>query len=233
MQTVGEYVTQASTRLNDQRQGRTFTRWGRALLLTYLNLGLAEIAAYRPEAFATTQAITLAPGVVQTIPAGAIQRVVSNEDGTPISEGDYGMAAAFAAYDPCPSSVSFKDGNPVIRIQSYAVDQADTRRFYVDPAVPAGVTAKVNIAVIGAAPQYALADWNNHIRLDLKFSNDLLNFMAAKGFGMNQDSRQSMHNSDSLYRLFYTSMGAKYKRDVKYMSGNYLADDKAEGGDRK
>ena len=66
MKTVGEYVTHASRQLNDQRPNSAFTRWGRGLLWDDLELGLGEIATYRPEAFATEIDHPLVPGSAQS-----------------------------------------------------------------------------------------------------------------------------------------------------------------------
>ena len=80
MKQVGAYVTDASVLLNDQQVGREFTRWSRALLVSFLNDALAEIAAHKPEAFARQEELRLDPGRVQHIES----EVGMGEDGIPL-----------------------------------------------------------------------------------------------------------------------------------------------------
>lgn len=230
MDTVGEYITHTSTQLNDQRFGRTFTRWGRGLLLAYLNLGLSEIATYRPEAFATEKKVTLQPGSVQSIDKGTITSVVSNIGGPPVSEGDFDLANAFMAYDICPPKVQFKNGNPIFYVRSYSVDKSDPTKFYVAPPVPSGVKVDVLLNLMQGPTEYTLEDWDESLDMDNKYANNLIDFMCAKAYEVDMESAQSRHNSDSMYHRFYTSMGIKYKRESSYRAGNYLADDKSAGG---
>lgn len=232
METVGEYVTHVSTQLNDQRYGRAFTRWGRALLLEYLNLGLSEIGIYRPEAFAATREITLSPGIEQTLEDGvSLRSISSNVGGPPVTEGDFTMARAFMTYDICPPSPKFVNGNPVFFIRSFAVDKDNPKKFYVEPAVPAGLTVRVNATILGETPQYTLADWGKDIAMEIKFANNLIDYMMAKAYRLDKESPESRANSDSLFRTFYTSMGVKYKQESKYRADKYLAKDKEVGAE--
>lgn len=224
MRTVGQFVTHASTQLNDQRPGRAFTRWGRGLLLDYLNLGLSEISTYRPEAFARDLQLTLVPGASQIVPNGySLLAITSNLDGSPITKGDYGMAAAFNAYAPCVANgMRFVDGTPTFAVRTHSIDPNDARKFYVDPPVPKGLEVKVNASVHASADVYTLADWDKDILIDDKYKFNLIDFILACAYGLDQESPQSRRRSDDLYSRFYNVLGVKYRQEAKFRSGYYL-----------
>lgn len=149
MDTVGQYVTHVSTQMNDQRPGRAFIRWGRGLLLDYLNLGLTEIATYRPEAFAKDEPITLVAGATQTVDASkTLIALSSNLDGTPIIAGDIDMATAFNAYAVCPIEPRIINGVANYLVRTFAFDSRNSHKFYVDPPVPPGMKIIVNGTVL-------------------------------------------------------------------------------------
>ena len=223
MRTVGQYITHVSTQMNDQRPGRAFTRWGRGLLLEYLNLGLAEIGTYRPEAFAKDLEITLQAGATQSVQPGVtLLGLSANEDGTPINKGDAIMANAYNAYSVCKSGVVFVDGNPVYLVRSFSIDKNDSSKFYVDPPVPKGLTPKVVASVTGAPDNYTLANWDNDIFLASKYKANLIDYMMACAYGLDRESAESRIRSDSLYRRFYDVMGVKYRQESRHNSGYYL-----------
>lgn len=58
--------------------------------------------------------------------------------------------------------------------------------------------------------------------MESKFDGDLVDYMMAKAFELDQESAQSRTNSQTLFKKFYDVMGVKYKMESKYRSGNYL-----------
>lgn len=224
MQTVGQYVTHVSTQLNDQRPNRAFTRWGRGLLLEYFNLGMSEIGTYRPEAFASDIDLKLVPGALQSVARGvSLSAISSNKNGPPINKGDITMATAFGAYSPCRSSgISMVKGNATFYVRSYAIDNADSHKFYVDPPVPEGLDVYVRATVMGAPKEYTLADWNEVVDIQSKYQASLVDYMLACAYGLDQESPESRSHSDRLYKKFYDVMGVKYRQESKYRSGYYL-----------
>lgn len=223
MDTVAQFVTHVSTQMNDQRPGRAFTRWGRGLLLQYLNLGLAEIGTYRPEAFAADEKIQLVPGAVQTIDARkTLVSLSSNNDGTPIIKGDTTMAAAFNAYAVCPPQYRMVNGEAQYIVRTYSIDDKNGHKFYVDPPVPQGMTITVNGTVTGSIPDYTLADWDKPIAMESKYKANLIDYMMACAFGLDTESAQSRVQSQQLYGKFYDVMGVKYRQESKYRAGYYL-----------
>jgi hypothetical protein len=224
MRTVSQFVTHASVQLNDQRPDRAFTRWGRGLLVEYLNLGIGEIATYRPEAFADRVKFTLSPGSVQNIPPDwDVTAIESNEDGTPVVKGDTVMARAYNTYAVCQSTpVEIVDGKSIYRVKTYGMDTENPRLLYVDPPVPNGVNASIYLNVMLAPREYTLADWDENIALSHKFRASLVDYILASAFTLDTESPQSRARSDQLYSKFYRVMGVKYTQESKYRAGYYL-----------
>lgn len=231
MKTIGDYITHASRQLNDQKKGHAFTRWGRALLLDYLNRGLSELAALRPEDFLSTISVTLKPGVVQALDIeGEIANIGTNADGTPIAVMDKSLTMAFNAHAVCGSNVKFVNGTPTYRVWAIAIDEKDTHKIYVDPPVPTGLNPTISITVKGQNKQYTLSDWDEDILLPSKYQNNLINFIEACAFRLDNESANSRANSDSLFKQFYNSLGIKYIQQAKYDSGKYSGNDRAVTG---
>ena len=225
MDTVAQYVTHVSTQMNDQRPSRAFTRWGRGLLLQYLNLGLAEIGTYRPEAFAADEKIKLVPGAVQVIdPRKTLVSLSANADGTPIIKGDTRMAAAYNAYSVCTPQPRMVNGEAKYLVRTYSIDDKNGHKFYVDPPVPPGMTVFVDGTVTGQIPNYTLADWDKSVAMESKYSANLIDYMMACAYALDAESPQSRANSQQLYRKFYDVMGVKYRQESKYRAGYYLGE---------
>ena len=222
MQTVGDYVTHVSSQLNDQRYGRAFTRWGRGLLLDYMNLGLAEIGTFRPEAFAKHIVVTLQPGSLQTIDWKTdVQAVYANVGGPRVTKMDQSMADAFAQYDQSPADVPFVNGAPQYFVRSYYVNKDNAKVFTVDPPVPHGVSASVHVIVQGQTPQYALSDWDSTLQVSANYINNVIDFMLAKAYEIDTESTSASQKSQELFQRFYKVLGVNYARYAQFKSGYY------------
>ena len=224
MKTVSQFITHASTQLNDQRPGRAFTRWGRGLLLEYLNLALAEIATYRPEAFSKEIDISLVAGAAQSIdPGNSLIAITANSDGTPVGEGDANMATAFNRYAVCSAdALVMVEGTPTYLVRTFSIDKNNANKFYVDPPVPKGLTPTVKATIMGGATDYKLTDWDFDIFVAAKYKASIIDYMLACAYGLDRESPTSMARSERLYRRFYDVMGVKYRQESKFKSGYYL-----------
>lgn len=224
MRTVGQFVTHVSTQLNDQRPSRAFTRWGRGLLLEYMNLALAEIATYRPEAFARRVKFELQPGNVQIIPdEWDVTSVESNVNGAAVVRGDTVMANAYNTYAICKSTpVTVRDGDSVYNVKTFSLDPDNPRILYVDPPVPKGIEAEVYLNVMTAPEELTLANWNSAVGISHKFKASMVDYMLASAYTLDTESPQSRARSDQLYDKFYKVMGVKYKQESRYRAGYYL-----------
>ena len=232
MNTVGQYLTHASTQLNDQRYGRAFTRWGRGLLLDYMNLGLSEIGTYFPDDFTQTIEVTLKPGREQSIDTiNNIVSVTNNADGTPLTVMDQGLSESFAVYDICQPSINFVNGEPVYRAVSYAIRREDSRKFIVEPPVPQGMAPILLVSIDGAIPEYTTADWDSPHNVPPKYTNPLMDFILGKALGLNMESVSSQAESREHLQRFYSVLGINYKQSSRFNSGYYQG--KTGDGDKR
>ena len=222
MQTVSDYVTHVSSQLNDQRYGRAFTRWGRGLLLDYMNLGIAEIGAFRPEAFAKHVTVTLRQGSLQTIDWQTdVQAVYANVGGPRVTKMDQSMADAFAQYDCSPADVPFKNGAPQYWVRSYYVNKDNAKVFTVDPPVPPGMTPQVHVIVQGQTPQYTLANWDDTVTVSTDYVGSIIDYMLAKAYEIDTESTSARQRSEELFARFYKVLGVNYSRYAQFKSGYY------------
>lgn len=221
MNTIGKIIEHVSGQLNDQGFKLEYIRWTREKQLEYMNQGLKEIAAYRPDAFTATQNITLVPGVKQSISAFKALQDLHDDKGIPIHHGDASLLKAFMPYDYCVPKVQFKNGAPVYRVKSFAVSPTDSKVFYVSPPVPRGVNPVITATLIGDAPELTLQDWDKPLEMDDKYYNNLLDFMQARAYELDSESPNSRANSQMYFSRFYQAMGIKYKVDSAVKSGYY------------
>lgn len=222
MKTVGQTIKHVSMQLSDQRQNHEYVRWKVNDLHDYLNQGLMEIGAYRPDAFANTYEIDLVPGRVQQAPNGDAVQSISDSDGRMVHKSDAPLLKAFSAYFDAGDALRLCDGQIVYKLRSFASDETDPTLFYVSPPVPRGIKAKAKIQVNSRAPQYKGGDWDTPIAIQEKYYNNLIDFMLARAYAKDTESQVSAAKSQRLLQLFYQSMGAKYKIDSARNSGYYL-----------
>lgn len=220
METVGQLLTHVSGQLSDQQKYREFSRWPRKVMMEYLNQGLKEIAAYRPDAFSREIVSTLQPGSRQTVDAaGTIQSVYSG--GKELNKTDMGILRAFSAYSVCPPVPRLVHGKLEFALRSMSVDENSPGVFFVSPPVPAGVSVEVSVQIVGEPPEYALSDWNKPIGMQAKYVNNLIDYIMARAYKRDAESQVSESKSQRLFSLFYQSMGQKYKIDSAHNSGFY------------
>lgn len=222
MQTVGEIVKYVSTQLNDQQHNREYTRWTRPMLVDALCLALTAIGTYRKDAFTGNVTIPLVPGSRQTSTGySEIVEIIANADGKPAHKADPTLLKAFSAYNYCPPKLQFKNGVPVYSVKSAGVDETDPKTFYVSPAVPSGLQVAVLAKVVKDTPKYTLADWDKPVEIDLKYLNNVIDFMQARAFELDTESLAAQTASQKFYKQFYSSLGITYKMDSAFASGFY------------
>lgn len=221
METLEFYITHASRQLNDQRRNRAFTRWGRGLLLDYLNLGLKEIGIYKPDAFTKSIDLALVPGEVQTVSDEiSLLSIDANADGSKINIADIDLVKSYGAYAVCAPKIKIKDGRPIIKIMSVSIDKDNPRTFYVSPPVPTGMSLSVRATIIDSPPKYTLTDWTKNVKIESKYTNALIQFMMAKAYELNREvSPQDRANSLQYYQMFYDGLGVKRKIEDRFKAG--------------
>ncbi len=238
MKTVSQFVSDASKQLNDQQEGREFTRWTRAFLVSKLNEALTEIQTYKPEAFARKVDITLIPGRLQSLDetltglaGGRLASIDKNKTGPETYEADFDLQRSFAPFVCCNETLELNAfGAPVFNIVSFAIDAKNPKNFYVSPPVPAGLSPVVEATVNGVPPDYdATTDLNLEIDIEPKYTGSLMDYVIGKALEIDQESVTSLRDADRHLGRFYTMLGVKYKYQAAYQAGNWNG--KTEGGD--
>lgn len=221
MNTVEYYAVHVSTQLNDQLRNRAFTRWGRGILLGYLNLGLLEIGIYKPDAFTKSVDLDLVAGDKQQVDETIdLLSIDANADGSKITNANSDLLTQFSAYAKCAPSLKMVNGRPVLKVQDVSIDKYNPRVFYVYPPVPNGVPMKVRATIVDSPPQYAMKDWTKPVKIAPKFTNSIIDFMMAKAYELNREtSPADRANSLQYYQKFYDGLGVKRKIEDKMKSG--------------
>jgi hypothetical protein len=191
------------------------------MLLSYVNIGLAEIAGYKPDAFTTTTFIILATGAYQSIDDHV--RLISadaNEDGTSIHESDLDLLRGFSAYADSVFPIEFtRQGKPIYQVKSYAIDPKNPVTFYVSPPVPAGITPKIRVTVQDVAPEYTDSMLDYEIPLESKYFPNLWDYVMARAYEVDRESKESQNNSKTHMALFLQAMGVKIRRESQFRTG--------------
>ena len=196
-------------------------------LLSYLRDALASLSSYRPDAFSTTENITLQPGRMQRLPEGAVSlsSIDSNVDGSesPVLNANHSLARAFYAKQ-CGEDNSSKDcaGQPQYRVRTYTYDPKAPKVFYVSPPVPGSGQFSVQATVVRNAPEIDASDWFATLDIDLKYVPIVKDYMLAKAYGKETESVTSMRLASSHLASFYQALGVNYKQESRFHSGYYL-----------
>lgn len=220
MKTVGEICKAVSQQMNDQRPQYEYMRWTRDMLVGYMNQGLKEIAAYKPDAFARTLDLSLVAGRVQKLPEGvSLRGIGAGRDGRMAHASEDSLLKSFTGYAPCPPRPQMKNGRIHYAVKSFAVDSADPSFFYVSPPVPVGISVSIKAQVDGVVTEYTLADWDKTVVVSDKYYNNLLTYMRGQAYALDHESQVSLSQSAALLTSFYQVMGVKYKVEAARNSG--------------
>lgn len=227
MPTIKAVVREVSADLLDQRSGKEYSRWKVTDLLSYLRDALASLSSYRPDAFSSTEAVTLQPGRMQRLPEGAVSlsSIDSNVDGgeSPVVVANHTLARAFNMNN-CGGDSRSKDcaGNPQYRVRSYTYDPKAPNIFYVSPPVPSSGEYVVQATVVRNAPDIDASNWNDDIGVDLKYVPPIKEYMLGRAYGKETESVTSMRLASSHMAAFYQALGVNYKQESRFHSGYYL-----------
>lgn len=145
MNATGMILTLAAQQLQDT----TGQKWDISVLVPYINLFLLEVMNLKPEAYATTQNITLIAGPIQSLPAGAINLidVVCNMGVSGTVRGlEIQDILKDSMDDLVPGWMSYTASDVV---QFVVIDPRNPKKFGVfppQPATPAKIEAVLTIA---------------------------------------------------------------------------------------
>lgn len=169
---VSEILQRASIILNDE----DFVRWTKPELISWINDGAAEIVIRRPSAYAITESVALAAGVLQAIPPGAIQLmdIPATLDGYPVRRVDRQLLD-----DQYPGWRRQKAG----RTKHYTYDERTATAFYVYPPAVAGA----EVEMFYSAPPPAVASDTDELQLDRVYMSPLVSFILYRALAKDSE----------------------------------------------
>jgi hypothetical protein len=140
-------VADVLTRTDDLLTDKDRIRWPVDERIRWMNEAMAAILTRRPQAFATTQVMTLAPGTAQAIPGEGSQLldVVRNIGPAPASKpGKVIRRTDRQLLDD--SDPDWHSAKAASAIRHYTFDDRTPKQFYCYPPAQAGVRVEVSYA---------------------------------------------------------------------------------------
>ena len=245
MSTVRQITERAAITLRDFEAGHEFTTWTKAMLLEWLNEGLCQLSALRPDLFTATRKITLKPGANQTLPDGidAVYDINGNvlisPDGTEtveegVTTGNQKLSRRFKK-KPClvadDTGGNCGDLGDGYKVKSFIRNPYTSREFRVEPPVPEGVEVEVMATVLLAPGHFDEGDYEN--KTPLSCSNDaaLLDWILMRAYEVEIESEYAARAKVYHAQKFYHETGQKYFADSRMTSG-YVLGQKGSGDER-
>lgn len=192
MAQTDDLLSSARTILNDSGA----VSWTDAELLRYLNEGIAALAEYRPEEFATTAVVSLVAGTKQTVPTSGFRilkviRAVGNDDSP-------GRGARQVTLDSLNAHDPNWAGATGAALREYALDPHEPTTYWVNPPQPATpLKAEISYAVYPSA-----AAAGQDLPVDKRYTGALLDYTLARAFEKDadygDDPRGQMHMNQFL-----------------------------------
>lgn len=201
--TAQSIIFEAQTQLSDLDG----IRWAASELVIYLNDGQRESCVLRPDAFATTAALTLAAGVRQALPA-ACSKFFDMHRNTSVAAITKVDKKLLEVSDPTWYS---RAGSATI--QHFCFDPREPLAFDVYP--PATTAASVDLiyaatpAEVAAptAPGLAYTTVTGNINCPDAFKNALISFVLFRAFAKDAEAGGNAALSAAHYQLFTSGLG--------------------------
>jgi hypothetical protein len=200
--------------LNDIEPGYEHTRWPLPQLFEYITEALEQIAALKPELFASTEVVRLKPGAAQTVPS-SLSKLLDvttnvNSDGSsgdPILPANYTLSRYFNK-PSCISSIG--------KVSSFRVDPNNPRVFYVNP--PAEAHPPQFIQLLGQTRPQAIRSTADDIEFSggdaSTYFNAIKDWALYRAFMKDTESQTSMQRAQQHYRGFYQFLNVKVQMDM-------------------
>lgn len=165
-------------------QDATGVRWDSTELLGWLNSGQREILVYKPNAYVKAQAVKLAAGTRQSLPADAVQLIdVPRNMGT--NGASPGRAIRQTQRETLDATAPDWHTHPAsATVKHFVFNLLDAKAFYVYPPQPASGQGYVEM-VYGATPPDALS--NGAISVDDIYETALLDYMLYRAFSKDSE----------------------------------------------
>lgn len=200
--------------LNDIEPGYEHTRWPLAQLFEYITEAMEQIAALKPELFASSQTIRLQPGSAQPVPSSVSKLLdVSanvNPDGStgePVLPGNFNLLRYFSK-PSCITSIG--------KVASFRIDPNNPRTFFVNP--PAIGYPPQYIQILGQSPPPAISSVSTDIQFPggdiATYFNAIKDWALYRAFMKDTESQSSFQRAIQHYRGFYQVLNVKVQMDA-------------------
>lgn len=227
MSTVDELIVRAARLLNDYDENTAdgdykHVRWPKSYLLDYLNEGLAQLSAHRPDAFTQQRRAQLKPGVVQTVPDDAVELVRVNANiengqvGEAVHEHDRRFVSAVRGKRCLTTTGCSAPGAAAYKVSSWAKDPINDRQFEVYPPVPPRTSAEVSMTVIARPRKFCRADYADEVGVRPEFEAALIAWMLYRAYSMDTESVSSLEAAQRHEKSFYTILNAQKKNRSEF-----------------
>lgn len=223
--TVKTLLDSVASLVND----RQHVRWSMPTLLEFLNEGLGQVYAHRPEAFTYSTTLTLRPGVSQSAGPGVelvgIERNITYDEagnevaGEMVATSDRKFSSALNGKPTCVTAAALCGSNgktAPYAVRSVALDPAMLDAFDVTPAVPAGAAPKVQATINGAPCIFCIGDMDKCIGIALKYEAPLREWMIFRAFGTEAESQFEFAAGQKAFANFYQMLGVQVQRRAQY-----------------
>lgn len=202
-----DVMRRAATLLND----RNFKRWTHVEILGWINDGLREIVARKPDACAHPQRVGLIAGTAQAIPNDAVSllRVIRNANGGAITPVDREVMDAVNPGWHNPNVVT-----ATRRVAHVIYDEADTRRYFVYPPNDGGGRIEI---VVSRYPEPVPVPANRNLtesysaRLDIEdiYANALVEYVLYRCYDKDAQTPAAAARSEVHWQRFINALGGK------------------------
>lgn len=197
---ASDILDSAATTLLDE-DGITYPA---ADMLGYLNEALRATAFVKPDMYTKQEFVTLAAGVLQSIPADgvALLDIQQNEaSGRIVSQVDLQLLDEASRFWPA--------GTQQAEVEHFTADPRTPRRFKVYP--PNDGTGSVEV-LYGAVPP-ALTSAGDSLVVADSYQNALINFVISKGYGKTSKKQDLVKEANAM-NAWRVALGLKSQAQV-------------------
>jgi hypothetical protein len=185
VETLSKILGDLAGDLKDDAPGNAFVGYPEPLLIQWFNDGLCLLARWRPDLFARTREVVLAPGSQQeVVDCGVFGSVVSTvlPDGREVPARRTNYTASQVWTKP---SCLRPAGQYIV--DSYSFDTAQKTTFYVHPPVPPGKPVRAKVVCAQTPPNLSVADLDQDVDADCYQVAMVKHYVLAQAYSQDTD----------------------------------------------
>lgn len=188
--------------------------------LDWLNDGQNAIVLARPDAYAITESIVLAPGTRQRLPSGRsrLLDVTCNMGANGSTRGSTIHISERGTHDDVEPDWHAATASPTVDEVHYD-EKKDPRTFWVSPPVPASPAVYIEAIMSGVPTAVTDAD-NGDIALSDEFCTPLQQWMLYRAYAMATQATTQFQRANFYFSSFFQTLGVKIRADMWLGSNN-------------